>query len=206
MTLWLRHYCLYFTNEEIRTQRKFLLHGPRGSRWYGCYENGAAWQCEVSPAWLQGMVLHQNPTASRHGSYKEYRVLIHFQDLFYSSCARKSLYMNCWNHTYTSVPPGSHIWSPISRSSISFTLPHPFGILGSNGPMSASIKLPDSYRITSFSTLRSVIIWNQKISWPLLTGFRVKETSRYPWIFRASYWFLSLLGSWKNSVLGTCYS
>ena len=82
----------------------------------------------------------------------------------------------------------------------------PLGILGSNGPMSASIKLPDSYRITSFSTLRSVIIWNQKISWPLLTGFRVKETSRYPWIFRASYWFLSLLGSWKNSVLGTCYS
>lgn len=161
---------------------------------------------EVSPAWLQGMVLHQNPAASRHGSYKECRVLIHVQDLFYSSCARKSLYMNCWNHTYTSVPPGSHIWSPISRSLISFTLSHPFGMLGSNGPMSASIKLPDSYRITSFSTLRSVIIWNQKISWPLLTGFRVKETSRYPWIFRASYWFLSLLGSWKNSVLGTCYS
>ena len=100
----------------------------------------AVW--EVSPSWLQGMVLHQNPTASRQGSYKECRDLIHVQDLFFSSCARKSLYMNCWNHTYTSVPPGSHIWSPISKSPISFTLPHPFEMIGSNGLMSASIKLP----------------------------------------------------------------
>ena len=151
-------------------ERKFLLHSPRGSHWYCCYEDGAAWQCERFH-WHGCREWAYIKTPQPVG-----RVVIRSVESSYTSrvsffppvLERVCIWIVEITHTHLFLQ-GPYLKSRLKK-------PHPFEMLGSNGPMSASIKLPNSYRIISFPTLRSVIIWNQKITWPLLNGFRVKET------------------------------
>lgn len=114
--LWLRLFCLHFIKEESKTQReKLSVAQPQReplvlSLWEWC--SPAVWG--VSPAWLQGAVLHQDPAASRQG-YKEFRVLIHVQDLFYSSRARKSVYEKLKSHIHINSSREQYLKSHLQK-------------------------------------------------------------------------------------------